>query len=469
MSADLNLKEEVRPLARVREWEMNPRGSKYEGMDELEESLAMVGLQDAIHIWERPDGDYLLKGHRRFRAMGNLGWTECRMVAHRFEDEAEAFLYLLQDHGHTVALNSDEKLVAMGNGVAMGLTAAELAPALGVTEERAQLWFDLGVELPQNGREALATGRLSLNVAELILRVEKEDRAKAVQLVLHDSITNEPMGASQAKNFIDAQYVMPAKWRRDWLAKGPKLKKKYATEAGFVIVPWDDRRLYVMGDSGQPETDYEYGDGTMARGGELWMTRAQALGVPVYVVAAPRHADGQVLVVHKKMLRDAESALVREAGKVAEDAPVSERESVVDGGDFVEAPVKDVGGDAGMTQEEDALGRWLQGSLRRINEHLCNNTTDVMMSGPSSPWRLLYEFLANLVTDVDAGAAEAWLGLTSREEVLAWMQKDTKVRAPMRVVLMMLLCAESDASSQPKAVISAAAEGLGVVLEGGEV
>lgn len=466
MSADLNLKEEIRPLSRVREWGRNPREGHYEGMEELEESLAMVGLQDAIHVWVRPDGDYLLKGHRRFRAMGNLGWVECRMVPHFFEDEAEAYLYLLQDHGHTVALNSAEKLVAMQNGVALGLSADELAPAMGVTVETAQLWFDLGEQLPQVGREALARGTLSMNVAEQILRVDKEDRAKVVQLVLRDSLTNEPMGASQARQFIELQYVLPAKWRRDWVAMSPKLRKRYAAAEGFVVVEWEERLNYVMGDSGQPEADYEYGDGLMSRGGELWMTRAQALGVPVYVVPAPRHEDKMVLVVHRKMIRDAESAVERAAA--AESGPVEERVSSTDGGDVVPesgsvAPARDVMAEA--EAEAEALAVWLRVMLRRIYEHLCCNPTVVMTN---EPWKPLFEYLANLVTDVDAGAAEAWLGVRSAEEMLEWMRKDTKQRAPLRLVLMLLLCAESDASSMPRRVISEVAAGLGVEVEGGE-
>jgi hypothetical protein len=55
----------VRSLERVKFWEWNPRGSNYRGMPELVSSLAREGLQDAIHVWERVDGDYLLKWHSR--------------------------------------------------------------------------------------------------------------------------------------------------------------------------------------------------------------------------------------------------------------------------------------------------------------------------------------------------------------------------------------------------------------------
>lgn len=463
MTMSKTLTETVRPLGRVREWVMNPRGARYEGMEELRESLREVGLQDAIHVWLRPDGDYLLKGHRRFRAMCELGWEECRMVVHEFGDEAEAYLYLLQDHGHTVALNADEKLVAMMNGVGLGMTVHDLAPALGVTEDRAQLWFDLGEGLPQCGREALASGEMSLNVAELVLRVDEGRRREAVQLVLRDSISGEPMGFHAAQNFIQATYVLPDKWRREWLGSVPKLRKKYAADEGFHFVEWEDRGDFVMGESGQPQPEYEYGDGMVSRGGELWMTRAQSLGVPVYVVPAPRHADKFVLVVHRKMVRDAEAVAVPEE-RETEGGKVSGYEFQVSGGEAVgtEPAVAVSGLSEAMTDwlnERELLKVWLRVWLGAIYEALSSNPTVVMTS---EPWKPLHGFLARLVTDVDAGAAEAWLGIREAEEMLAWMGKDKRQRAPLRLALMLLLCAESDASEKPMGVIREVGVALGL-------
>ena len=105
----------TRSLERVKFWEWNPRGSSYRGMAELKESIRREGLQDAIHVWERVDGDYLLKGHRRFEAMRDLGWMECKQVVHHFEEEAAAYRFLLEDHGHTEPLSAEEKIVAVEN------------------------------------------------------------------------------------------------------------------------------------------------------------------------------------------------------------------------------------------------------------------------------------------------------------------------------------------------------------------
>ena len=197
-------------LTKVVEWEKNPRRDVLSSTAELQESLSRVGLQDAIHVWANAKSKrtLLLKGHRRLAAMRALSWTHCAMVVHDFTDEREAFLFLLQDHGHTVSLNNDERIVAAENGCAMGIELGKLADALGVTEGRVQLWLDIAHDLPPAARDALASGAMSMNTAELVLRVAREvdgkQAAEAVQLVLHDPLSGEAMSSAMAKAAIDA-------------------------------------------------------------------------------------------------------------------------------------------------------------------------------------------------------------------------------------------------------------------------
>ena len=78
----------------------------------------------------------------------------------------------------------------------------------------------------------------------------------------------------------------------------------------------------------------------------------------------------------------------------------------------------------------------------------------------SGPWKPLYAFLARLTTDVDAGALEAWRGIASGAEALEFINSDVKQRAPLRLAILLLLCAESDASDQPEKVIREVAGAL---------
>jgi hypothetical protein len=449
-------------LSRVKEWDMNPRDVYDADRQLMVNSLLEVGLQDAIHVWSRPDGDYLLKGHRRFGAMRHLQWSECMMMIHEFTDEADAYRYLLQDHGHTVALNAEEKITAIENGVRLGMTVNELAPAMGVSVDRAQLWFDLGAGLNHSARLALADGRLSVNVAEVLLCVEdKKQRGEAVQMVLHDML-GEPLAYKAAKDLIEAQFILPARYRREWLMRQVALKKKFKVSDGYHYVEYDETDSYVQGLSGQPWPEFQYGDGLIPRSpdGERWQERAQRLGVPVYVVPAPLHKDDYVLLVSEKMLRAAESVTV----PAADSAGAADQGARPD--DDAEEALSAAADDAAddeegftMAPDDDALGRSLKTFLGAIYEHLCSHPTDVMTS---QPWELLHEYLSHVVTDVDAGAVQAWLGITTVDELRAWMANDVRQRAPLRLALMLLLCAEADASGAPEYNIKLMAKSLGL-------
>jgi ParB-like chromosome segregation protein Spo0J len=453
----------MRSLERVMPWGLNPRHNDAEGMADLMASLAEC-QQDAIHVWEKPEGDLLLKGHRRVCAMRKMGWESCLQVVHHFDDEAEAYRFLLQDHGHTVALNAEEKIVAIEHGVSLGMTIEELAQPLRVSQERAQLWFDLGEALPMVARSALADGRLSVHVAELLLRVETDaERREATQQLLCDNVTGEPMGFSQAQTYIQSKFVLPTKWQKEWLETSAKLKKKkLPVVEGFQYVDWHERANYVQGDTGQPYPEYEFGDGYDTKAGKLWMDMAKEHGVPVYVVPAPRHADGYVLLVSTKMLRDAR------ATKVDAPADGDDRTAFLDAQEGTAADEgwgdeetmgqsdKETGGD---TAENEAAQAMLKSRQRvflgAIFESLVETPTKVMTSGP---WEPLLPWLVSVVAGTEV--LHHWLGIGSAEQLQEWLERDKRQRAPLRLALMLLLCAEADGSAMPCATMAAVADAL---------
>ncbi|MDH4474873.1 MAG: ParB/RepB/Spo0J family partition protein [Verrucomicrobiaceae bacterium] len=441
-----------RSLARVRAWEKNPRQGVYRGVEVLAESLAAIGLQDAIHVWVRVDGDYVLKGHRRLEAMRLLGWEVCDQVVVEFEDEAGAYRYLLQDHGHTDALDSWERCVAARGGVALGMTAAELAPAMGVKVERVQLWLDLEAGLPSAAKVALAKGVLSVNTAELLLAVEGEDRRKVTQLVLKDQVTGDVMSHGQAKAFIQATYVMPNKWRKEWEGKVPGLKRKFPMAEGYEVIPWAEKGTFVQGESGQPWGDFEFADGFPVRGDVRlsWGERAKAVGVPIQVVAAPLHKDELVKVVNKKLLVMAEA---QNCGLRNADGGLGERGA----GDEVDGAVEVIGVDLGdgggvkvavdeEAEYEDEMGVRMKVILGGIMEKITLRPAAAMTTGV---WELLLPHLVHAATDVDAGAAEAWTGCRGYDELWERVQGDMGQRGAIRWALMLMLCIESDGAVDP--------------------
>lgn len=300
----------VLPLAGLVHWAVNPRHDLTAGGDEMRESLAAVGQMDDVHVWRCIDGDKILRGNRRVANMRALGWTECRQVVHEFSDERDAFLYLLEDRGfgHSMELSPDEKIMAVVSGVKLGMSVDDLHAALGVTEERAQLWFDLGECLPSAARDALHAGSLSMATAEVLIKVEDAKmRREAAQLILK-GVDGEPMAPGQARAVIEAQFILPEKWRKGWAVLMPKLKKKMLVSDGFHFVNWEDREEFVMGTSGQPLPGFEFAGALRPKSAQTWGEAAEARSVPRYVCPAPQHVDGHVVLVSVKMVRDAETA-----------------------------------------------------------------------------------------------------------------------------------------------------------------
>lgn len=462
---------EERALERLMPWVLNPRHDDEEKINELMADIREHGLQDALHVWERTEGDLILKGHRRFRALRALGVTTCKQVVHHFEDEARAFAYLLADHGHTVGLSAEEKVLAVERGVKLGMNTETLAGPMGLTTERVQLLWDIGEGLPPRGREALHEGRLSLATAEVIVKVENaKDRAKAVQLVLHDVVTNEPLSAGAARNLIESEFILPGKWAKAWSKMEGKLRKELKTVDGFHFVPWTERLEYVQGWSGQPQPGFELAESRMPRSAVTFGEQAKVYGCPVYVVAAPQHVNGYVLVIGVRMLRDAAAAAEKGqadegtlGGESEEDDDRSDRNDRSDQNDGEQPSTKN---EERSTKNEapgtnERLRVWLKTWLGAIFEALVSSPTDVMTK---EPWLPLRPFLARLVTNVDAGAFEAWTGFHGLSNAMTWMEADKKNRAHLRMPLMLLLCAacDDDTSDAARSVVREVAAALGI-------
>ena len=440
---------EVRSIERLQAWGLNPREDDEARVDELGLSLQEEGQLDDVHVMETVGAEVILRGHRRVKAMRKIGWTECRQVAHKFSDLRDAFRFAITDFGQTVPLTGHEKLIMVTNAEGLGLDGEDLARTLGVARETVTKYHELALGLPQNARMALASDKLSMNTAELLLEVPTESRRDAAQMILKDLETGEPMAHGQARAYIQAHYVLPARWEKEWLVLELKLKKKFKVAEGYHYVPWAERLSYVMGDSGQPEPGWEFATSFMPREkhGRTWGEVAFAHEVPIYVVPAPWHREGYVVLVQGKMLRDAMSVGAREEareegeGVEGEECSVPSAECSV--ADEDEGAVDDGGAAEEVVGVGDGVGDWLRVWLGAIYEALMRNPTEVMTK---EPWLPLRKYLAWLTTDVDEGALEAWQGIASEEGALAWMEGDTRQRSSLRTTLMLLLCAAHDAS-----------------------
>ena len=110
---------------------------------------------------------------------------------------------------------------------------------------------------------------------------------------------------------------------------------------------------------------------------------------------------------------------------------------------------------------DERLRVWLRTWLGAIFEALVDRPEDVMTK---VPWQPLRPFLARLVSNVDAGAFEAWTGFNGVSDAMTWMEADKVKRGYLRQPLMMLLCAacDDDTPDAAKSVVREMAEALGL-------
>lgn len=134
------------PLDEIEENEANAYAQT--DIEELAESIKVVGLHQPLVVWPKPEGGYLLiAGHRRRNALALLGWktASCRVLGKDFDP---ALRTLVMHWTNTMA---------RGGG---GLTAPYIAQAAKEVEEALKDLQERGVvELP---------GRLRSYVAEVL-------------------------------------------------------------------------------------------------------------------------------------------------------------------------------------------------------------------------------------------------------------------------------------------------------------
>jgi hypothetical protein len=124
----------VRSLERVNVWELNPRGESYRDLEELKASLEREGLQDAIHVWVRLDGDYLIAGTDALRRCGSWAGRSASRWSIALRTSARRIRYLRSSTtGTRLALNNNEKIVNLvTNGMSLGLNGEDIAASIWV-------------------------------------------------------------------------------------------------------------------------------------------------------------------------------------------------------------------------------------------------------------------------------------------------------------------------------------------------
>lgn len=324
---------ELIPLKLIEPWARNPRGGELREMESFTEQLRMEGIREDVHVFRDAQGVLrLMQGHRRREAAQRLGLEALWAKVWAF-DENEAFLHLITMQNGADPFDARELALACRTAMGMGIEKERLIGVMHRGAETVQLYLDLGT-LPHRVQEAVYRGKLALGTAGLLRGLSKEQLELAMDGVLNNPITQEPMTEGQARVFIENQFLKPERWRKKWAVESIKLKRKLVAggmDAGLVdVVEWEDREQFVMSEA-MPQSAYalceeHIEDSLLVNPGEpmTWGELARSLGVPWHLCPAMARKEEHVLLVKMSAVKDADSTSAErvlrargEKGKVA--------------------------------------------------------------------------------------------------------------------------------------------------------
>lgn len=309
-------KRELIPLKLIEPWARNPRGGDLRDMEAFTEQLRMEGIREDVHVFRDAQGVLrLMQGHRRREAAQRLGVEALWAKVWPF-DENEAFLHLITMQNGSDPFDARELALASRTAMQMGITREAWIGVMHRSEETVQLYLDLGT-LPHRVQEAVYRGKLALGTAGLMRQLSKEQMELAMDGVLNNPITQEPMTEGQAKVYIENQFLKPERWRKEWVVLAPKIKRKLigqGWEADRIdVVAWEDREQFVMSEA-VPVGSYmmwdEYiEDALMLNPGEpmTWGKLAHDLGVPWHLAPAAARVEKHLCLVKLSAVKDADS------------------------------------------------------------------------------------------------------------------------------------------------------------------
>lgn len=321
---------ELIALRLIEPWARNPRGGDLREMEAFTEQLRREGIREDVHVFRDAQGVLrLMQGHRRREAAVRLGIESLWAKVWSF-DENEAFLHLITMQNGADPFDARELALASRTAMEMGIEKESLIGVMHRSAETVQLYLDLGT-LPHRVQEAVYKGKLALGTAGLLRQLSKEQMELAMDGVLMNPITQEPMTEGQAKVYIENQFLKPERWRKEWAVLAIKLKRKLVAggmDAGLVdVVAWEDREQFVMSEA-LPQSAYvlceeHIEDALLVNPGEpmTWGDLARSLGVPWHLAPAMARGEKHLLIVKMSAVKDADSTsaekVLRGKGKAA--------------------------------------------------------------------------------------------------------------------------------------------------------
>lgn len=311
----LEPKREFIELRMMEPWARNPRGGELRGMEEFTEQMRIETIRDDLHVFAMATGRLtIMQGHRRYEAARRLGMEGLWCKVWPF-DEADAFRHLMTMQNGGDPFDARELAAAAREAISVGISAEELPGIFHRSAETVQLYLDLGT-MSHRVQEAVHKDRLKLDTVSLLRQLDKEQIELALEGVLYNPLTKEPMSVAQARVYIENAFLKPKKQAKEWAVVSLKVKRKLVADgldAGLLdVVAWEDRENFVT-EGALPQTAFarceeHIEDKLLVNPGNpmTWGELARSHGVPWHLCPAPVIEGRHLLLVKRSAVMDAD-------------------------------------------------------------------------------------------------------------------------------------------------------------------
>ncbi len=188
--------------------EVNPhqprQNFRQEDLDSLADSIRAVGLIHPPVVRVTARGYQIVAGERRYRAAGIAGLTKIPVLVDETTEEQSAEAALIENI-QRVDLNPLEIATALKRLIEdFGLSQEELAQRVGKKRSTIANYLRL-LQLPQDVKESLASGEITMGHAKVLLSVEG-----AEQRTLFGKLLERPMSVREIESLVEKKMQAPA-------------------------------------------------------------------------------------------------------------------------------------------------------------------------------------------------------------------------------------------------------------------
>lgn len=223
------------------------RNFPVEEMTELAESIKKHGVLQPLLAGERADGGYeLIAGERRWRAAKQAGLGTVPVIVKELADQEKLEVALIENIQRQDLNPIEEAFAFKRLTEEFGLTQQEVGDKVGRSRPAVANMIRL-LDLPEEAKEALITGKISTGQAKALLGLDNPKK----QLAVLSSMMGQKITVRELEREINRQREDKSKMRRDpnltyledklRAALGTKVAITQNGERGTIVISYYSR------------------------------------------------------------------------------------------------------------------------------------------------------------------------------------------------------------------------------------